>query len=390
MNPRLSRSSALASKATGYPLAYIAAKLALGHKLPDLANAVTKSTRACFEPSLDYIVTKIPRWDNGKFRFADTTLGSQMKSVGEVMAVGRSFEESFQKALRMVDTANEGFEAKTYDAETMRALMVRPNPQRPSAIAAALKSGMTADEIHNITNIDRWFLQKLAGITDMGKNLESKNLKTVSAEDLKDAKQAGFSDRQIASRIAPDEYNKPGNKLEAELQVRNLRKEHGIVPVVKQIDTLAAEFPAQTNYLYTSYNGTKDDIKFDEKGTMVIGSGVYRIGSSVEFDYSCVMALRSLRKQGQKTVMINYNPETVSTDYDESDRLYFEELSFERVMDIQDKENPNGVVVSMGGQTAQNLVMSLNKCMVPILGTSPEMIDVAEDRDKFSRLMDSV
>jgi len=390
INPRLSRSSALASKATGYPLAYIAAKLALGHRLPDLANAVTKSTRACFEPSLDYIVTKVPRWDNGKFRFADTTLGSQMKSVGEVMAVGRSFEESFQKALRMVDTSNDGFEAKTYDDATMRELMVRPNPQRPFAIAAALKGGMTPDQIHNITNIDRWFLQKLAGMNNIATNLETKTTTTVTADELKEAKQAGFSDKQIAKRINATEFNKAGNKLEAELKVRNLRKSHGIVPVVKQIDTLAAEFPAKTNYLYTSYNGTHDDVKFDDQGTMVLGSGVYRIGSSVEFDYSCVMALRNLRKQGQKTVMINFNPETVSTDYDESDRLYFEELSFERVMDIHEKENCSGVVVSMGGQTAQNLVMGLHKVKVPILGTSPEMIDVAEDRDKFSRLMDSI
>lgn len=254
---------------------------------------MTKSTRACFEPSLDYIVTKVPRWDNGKFRFADTTLGSQMKSVGEVMAVGRSFEESFQKALRMVDTANDGFEAKTYDDATELELMVRPNPRRPFAIAAALKKGMTPDQIHNITNIDRWFLQKLAGMNNIATNLETKTTTTVTADELKEAKQAGFSDKQIAKRINATEFNKAGNKLEAELKVRNLRKSHGIIPVVKQIDTLAAEFPAKTNYLYTSYNGTHDDVKFDDQGTMVLGSGVYRIGSSVEFDYRFVNLLSS-------------------------------------------------------------------------------------------------
>ena len=281
----MSRSSALASKATGYPLAYIAAKLALGHRLPDLSNAVTKSTRACFEPSLDYIVTKVPRWDNGKFRFADTTLGSQMKSVGEVMAVGRSFEESFQKALRMVDTSNEGFEAKTYDDKTLHDLLVRPNPQRPFAIAYALKKGMSVDDIHNLTNVDRWFLQKLRRIHNIGTDLEKKSLSTITADELKFAKQAGFSDRQIAARIDKDNYNKVGGKLGSEVAVRELRQKHGIVPAVKQIDTLAAEFPAQTNYLYTTYNGNVDDVVFNENGTMVIGSGVYRIGSSVEFDY---------------------------------------------------------------------------------------------------------
>jgi len=268
--------------------------------------------------------------------------------------------------------------------------LVRPNPQRPFAIAYALKKGMSVDNLHNLTNIDRWFLQKLRRIHNIGTDLEKKSLSTVSAEDLKFAKQAGFSDRQIASRVDKESYGKFGNKLTSEVAVRDLRQKHGIVPAVKQIDTLAAEFPAQTNYLYTTYNGNVDDVVFDEKGTLVIGSGVYRIGSSVEFDYSCVMALRGLREQGKKTVMINYNPETVSTDYDESDRLYFEELSFERVMDISQKEGVQGVVVSMGGQTAQNLVMPLSKLKAPILGTSPEMIDVAEDRDKFSKLMDSI
>eukprot|EP00050_Salpingoeca_kvevrii_P012055 m.20113 g.20113 ORF g.20113 m.20113 type:complete len:1543 (+) comp3806_c0_seq1:175-4803(+) len=376
-NPRLSRSSALASKATGYPLAFVAAKLAMGENLADVRNPITGDTTACFEPSLDYVVTKIPRWDLSKFNNAAAVLGSGMKSVGEVMAIGRSFEESFQKAIRMVDPSNDGFEPQEFE-DMLEALTV-PTEKRPYAVAGALSQNFSVDQIHSLTHIDTWFLHKCKRIIDLGKELEEHTLQSVPVDLMREVKQAGFSDKQIAQRLGA-----------SELDVREARKSFGIVPVIKQIDTLAAEFPARTNYLYMTYNGTENDITADGGSTMVLGSGVYRIGSSVEFDYSAVQCIRSLREAGCDTVMVNYNPETVSTDYDESDRLYFEELSFERILDIADKEQPSGTVVSVGGQIPNTLAIPLAKAGLPILGTSPHNIDRAENREKFSAMLDEL
>lgn len=379
VNPRLSRSSALASKATGYPLALIAAKLAIGEALPDVRNPVTGNTTACFEPSLDYVITKIPRWDLKKFNNASEVLGSGMKSVGEVMGIGRTWEESLQKAVRMVDPSNEGFEPREFD-DLIGALKV-PTENRLFAICNAMHRGMSVDEIHTHTDVDRWFLEKLVHLIDVSDAMEKFDINTIPSELMKEAKQNGYSDKQISNRIGG-----------TEMEVRAARKGMGIIPVAKQIDTLAAEFPASTNYLYMTYNGTENDVEFGESvdPTVVLGSGVYRIGSSVEFDYSAVQCVRKLREMGRSTIMVNYNPETVSTDYDESDRLYFEELSLERVLDINDAEDPAGVVVSVGGQIPNNLALDLHKQDVKVLGTHPDRIDQAEDRNKYSDLMDQI
>jgi carbamoyl-phosphate synthase large subunit len=382
VNPRLSRSSALASKATGYPLAAVAAKLALGQLLPDLTNSVTQSTTACFEPSLDYIVVKVPRWDLSKFDKVSRQIGSAMKSVGEVMAIGRTFEESLQKALRMTDPAIEGFEPNEFVAETEAELVQSlevASDTRIYAVAEALKRGWTVDRIQGYTAIDPWFLWKLKRVTDMRAILKEYSAKTLPAATLLQAKKSGFSDKQLGSLLGSPE-----------LDVRALRKSMGITPFVKQIDTMAAEFPAATNYLYITYNGDEHDVAFDEHGTMVIGSGVYRIGSSVEFDWCSVSAIRTLRQLGKKSVMINYNPETVSTDFDECDRLYFEELSLERVLDVYELEGCENAIVSVGGQIPNTLALKMGNTGVNVAGTSPKMIDTAEDRNKFSALCDSV
>lgn len=385
INPRLSRSSALASKATGYPLAYVAAKLAMGIPLPVLRNSVTKTTSADFEPSLDYIVTKLPRWDMAKFPHVDRRIGSAMKSVGEVMAIGRNFEESFQKAIRMVDSSNTGFEAKNWSSKTehqLREELENPTDQRIFAIKEAFNRGYTVDQLFELTKITRWFLHKLHHIHEIELEIAAfKNSGRKLPHNLmRAAKQHGFSDKQIANLL--------GLK---ELEVRAYRKSLNIVPVIKQIDTQAAEFPAATNYLYATYNGSVDDVPRNEgapNGVIVLGSGTYRIGSSVEFDYGSVGVAKALRAMGEKTIIINFNPETVSTDYDESDSLYFEELSLERVLDIVDRENPKGVVVSVGGQLPQNIALKLHECGVPVMGTSPVQIDRAEDRYKFSQMLD--
>lgn len=379
VNARLSRSSALASKATGYPLAFIAAKLGLGIPLNQISNSVTKKTCACFEPSLDYVVVKIPRWDLKKFTRVSTQLGSSMKSVGEVMAIGRTFEEAIQKAIRSVDFHNLGF------SDTFNALMSidselqTPSDQRMFAIANAMHAGYTVDQIWELTQIDKWFLRKLKGLSDFGKIMTNYTATTIPSSLIRQAKQLGFSDRQLAKYWSSNE-----------LAVRRLRAEAGIQPVVKQIDTVAAEFPAYTNYLYLTYNGSESDITFNDQGVMVLGSGVYRIGSSVEFDWCSVRAIRTLREQGYKTVMVNYNPETVSTDYDEADRLYFENINLETVLDIYQLESASGVIISMGGQTPNNIALPLHRLNVKILGTSPEMIDTAENRYKFSRMLDRI
>ncbi|KAF0454556.1 carbamoyl-phosphate synthase [Gigaspora margarita] len=380
VNARLSRSSALASKATGYPLAFIAAKIALGHTLTELPNLVTKTTTACFEPSLDYIVTKIPKWDLRKFQHVNRNIGSSMKSVGEVMAVGRTFEESLQKAIRQVDPSFEGFQSLQFP--DLDKTLGDPTDLRLFAIGQAmLEKNYTIDQIHDLTKIDKWFLYKLGNIVDIQHDIKhAGKLENVSETLLKEAKKKGFSDSQIAALLQDT----------TEDQVRKARKDHGITPFVKQIDTLAAEFPAKTNYLYTTYNATTNDIDFNDHGTMVLGSGVYRIGSSVEFDWCGVSAIRALRRMGRKTVMVNYNPETVSTDFDECDRLYFEELSFERVMDIYEAENAQGVIVSVGGQLPQNIALRLDQNKVNVLGTSPVSIDKAEDRFKFSKVLDEI
>jgi len=392
VNARLSRSSALASKATGYPLAAVAAKLSLGITLPEVQNAVTRRTTACFEPSLDYVVTKIPRWDLTKFAGVNKEIGSAMKSVGEVMAIGRGFEESFQKALRMVDSNTEGFEPRFdwSDPQVLRTELTKPTDRRPFALAYALKHNIyTVDQLHSLTAIDNWFLDRLNRIDSASKLIESKQyLANVTKDELKLAKKLGFSDKQIAARLVG---TTKGTKGKATLDdVRAARKSMGIVPFVKQIDTLAAEYPAQTNYLYMTYNASEHDITFNDHGVIVLGSGCYRIGSSVEFDWCAVSAIRTLRQIGQKSVVINYNPETVSTDYDECDRLYFEELSLERVMDIYEMEQAKGVIVSVGGQIPNNLALPLHKRKINILGTSAESIDNSEDRFKFSQLMDSI
>jgi carbamoyl-phosphate synthase (ammonia) len=382
INPRLSRSSALASKATGYPLAFVAAKLSLGYELPDLRNNVTEITTACFEPSLDYVVTKVPRWDLEKFDKVSRSIGSAMKSVGEVMAVGRTFEESIQKALRMVG-GSKGFDVNNFmpkSEDELTQLLVNPSDTRVNAIAYALKQKWSVQKLHELTNIDPWFLHRLDGIVKTGKRLEDANaLNALRKSELKRAKQLGFSDAQIASHVGCGA---------TEDDVRAVRiKQFGIVPVVKQIDTMAAEYPAATNYLYMTYNGTENDLD-PGQGSMVLGSGTYRIGSSVEFDWCSVSAIRTLRTLGRKTVVVNCNPETVSTDYDECDRLYFEELSKERVLDIYERENCDHAIVSVGGQIPNGLANPLHDCGVNILGTTPEMIDNAEDRKKFSDMCD--
>ncbi|MDD4636254.1 MAG: carbamoyl-phosphate synthase (glutamine-hydrolyzing) large subunit [Bacteroidales bacterium] len=389
VNARLSRSSALASKATGYPLAFVAAKLGLGYGLQDLKNSVTKTTPAFFEPALDYIVVKIPRWDLGKFHGVSKEIGSSMKSVGEVMAIGRTFEEAIQKGLRMIAQGMHGFVGnKTLNIEDLNKGLSIPTDKRVFIISQAFQAGYTIDQIHALTKIDRWFLQKLKNIIDCNKELSDyKSYAELPDDLLWQAKKWGFSDFQIARSIVKNDSEDLEDEI---LKVRAERKKRGITPVVKQIDTLAAEFPAQTNYLYITYNGTSNDVKYlgDHRSVVVLGSGAYRIGSSVEFDWCSVNALLTVRKMGFRSVMINYNPETVSTDYDMCDRLYFDELTFERVMDILDLENPQGVIVSVGGQIPNNLAMRLDEQNIHILGTSAQSIDNAEDRHKFSSMLD--
>ena len=393
VNARLSRSSALASKATGYPLAFVAAKLGLGYGLFDLNNSVTKTTSAFFEPALDYVVCKIPRWDLGKFHGVDKELGSSMKSVGEVMAIGRTFEEAIQKGLRMIGQGMHGFvENKELVIPDIDKALREPTDKRIFVISKAFRAGYSVESVHQLTKIDRWFLEKLMNIMNTSKQLEQWGANHRQLADLPDAllrlaKRQGFSDFQVARAIG---Y--AGDLEDGALEVRTYRKERGIVPVVKQIDTLAAEYPAQTNYLYLTYSGESNDVEYtgDHRSIVVLGSGAYRIGSSVEFDWCGVQALHTIRQQGYRSVMINYNPETVSTDYDMCDRLYFDELTFERVMDILEMENPHGVIVSTGGQIPNNLAMRLDAQRVPILGTSARSIDNAEDRDKFSAMLDRI
>ena len=388
VNARLSRSSALASKATGYPLAFVAAKLGLGYGLFELKNSVTKTTSAFFEPALDYVVCKIPRWDLSKFRGVDKELGSSMKSVGEVMAIGRNFEEAIQKGLRMIGQGMHGYvENKELEIDDIDAALREPTDKRVFVISKAMHKGYTVDQIHDLTKIDRWFLYKLRHIIDIDEELKRHNVNTLGKDLLREAKVYGFSDFQIARAIGLEDECK--NMHQANLVVRKLRKSYGILPVVKQIDTLAAEYPAQTNYLYVTYAGTKSDVDFqnDRNSVVVLGSGAYRIGSSVEFDWCGVQALQTIRRQGYRSIMVNYNPETVSTDYDMCDRLYFDELTFERVMDIIEMEQPHGVIVSTGGQIPNNLAMHLDAQNVPILGTAAKDIDNAEDRAKFSQML---
>ncbi|KAF4467886.1 hypothetical protein FALBO_5232 [Fusarium albosuccineum] len=380
VNARLSRSSALASKATGYPLAFIAAKLGLGIPLKEISNSVTKSTCACFEPSLDYVVVKMPRWDLKKFTRVSTQLGSSMKSVGEVMSIGRSFEEAIQKAIRAIDFHNLGF-GETKALMSIDDELQTPSDQRLFAIANAMHEGYTVDKIWELTKIDKWFLRKLKGLSDFAKKMTSYNTTDIATSPsiLLQAKRLGFCDRQLAKFWSSNE-----------IAVRRLRLEAGIQPFVKQIDTVAAEFPAFTNYLYMTYNASDHDVNFDDHGVMVLGSGVYRIGSSVEFDWCSVRAIRTLRATGFKTIMVNYNPETVSTDYDEADKLYFENINLETVLDIYQLENSSGVLGAMGGQTPNNIALPLHRAGVKVLGTSPEMIDNAENRYKFSRMLDRI
>lgn len=391
VNARLSRSSALASKATGYPLAFVAAKLGLGYGLFDLKNSVTRSTSAFFEPALDYVVCKIPRWDLGKFHGVRREIGSSMKSVGEVMAIGRTFEEAIQKGLRMIGQGMHGFtgnRGKGFD-DLDRAL-AEPTDRRIFAIAEALQKGYSVERVHELTKIDRWFLHRLQNIHTTDREMAAYgSLQDLPATLLRRAKQQGFSDFQIARAVLKDGM---GSGEQASLQVRSLRKSLGILPVVKQIDTLAAEYPAMTNYLYLTYNGTCGDVEYlhDHRSVVVLGSGAYRIGSSVEFDWCSVNALQTVKREGWRSVMINYNPETVSTDYDMCDRLYFDELTFERVMDILDLEQPHGTILSVGGQIPNNLATRLDREGVRILGTSARSIDNAEDRHKFSAMLDSL
>jgi carbamoyl-phosphate synthase large subunit len=380
VNARLSRSSALASKATGYPLAYTAAKIGLGHSLPELPNAVTKTTTANFEPSLDYIVTKIPRWDLSKFQHVKRDIGSAMKSVGEVMAIGRTFEESFQKAIRQVDPRFVGFQGDKF--QDLDKELQNPSDRRWLAVGQAmLHENYSVDRVHGLTKIDKWFLYKLQNIVTCQRDLEKAgSLNALKKDQVLAAKKMGFSDKQISLAVNSTED-----------QVRAYRLGMGIRPWVKKIDTLAAEFPADTNYLYTTYNASSHDVTFEDKGIIILGSGVYRIGSSVEFDWCAVSATQALRQMGQKTVMINYNPETYSTDFDTADRLYFEELSYERVMDIYELETASGVVVSVGGQLPQNIALRLQETgKAKVLGTDPKDIDKAEDRQKFSEILDSI
>ena len=388
VNARLSRSSALASKATGYPLAFVAAKLGLGYGLFDLKNSVTRTTSAFFEPALDYVVSKIPRWDLGKFRGVDRELGSSMKSVGEVMAIGRTFEESIQKGLRMIGQGMHGFVGnKELTIEDLDASLKAPTDKRIFLIEKAFLAGYSVEQIHELTKIDKWFLQKLKNIDSINKELTASHINRLDKELLRKAKVYGFTDFQIARALGME---KEIDIEDAMLIVRRHRRQAQIVPHVKQIDTLAAEYPAQTNYLYLTYSAVADDVHYenDRRSVVVLGSGAYRIGSSVEFDWCGVQALNTIRKEGFRSVMINYNPETVSTDYDMCDRLYFDELTFERVMDIIDLENPQGVIVSTGGQIPNNLATKLDEQRVPILGTQARYIDNAEDRDKFSAMLD--
>ena len=388
VNARLSRSSALASKATGYPLAFVAAKLGMGYGLFELKNSVTKTTSAFFEPALDYVVCKIPRWDLSKFRGVDKELGSSMKSVGEVMAIGRNFEEAIQKGLRMIGQGMHGFvENKELEIPDIDTALREPTDKRVFVISKAMHKGYDVDQIHELTKIDKWFLNKLKHIIDIDEALKECNINTLDKELLRTAKVYGFTDFQVARAVGLE--SEIGNMHKAMLVVRNQRKNYGILPVVKQIDTLAAEYPAQTNYLYVTYAGTKSDIDFsnDKRSVIVLGSGAYRIGSSVEFDWCGVQALNTIRKEGYRSIIINYNPETVSTDYDMCDRLYFDELTFERVLDVIELENPHGVVVSTGGQIPNNLAMYLDEQNVNILGTKAQDIDNAEDREKFSSML---
>ena len=393
VNARLSRSSALASKATGYPLAFVAAKLGLGYGLFDLKNSVTKTTSAFFEPALDYVVCKIPRWDLGKFHGVDKELGSSMKSVGEVMAIGRTFEEAIQKGLRMIGQGMHGFvENKELVIPDVDKALREPTDKRIFVISKAFRAGYTIDQVHELTKIDKWFLQKLMNIMKTSEEMHEwgnnhKQIADLPVELLRKAKVQGFSDFQIARAIGYE-----GDMENGSLYVRKYRKVAGIFPVIKQIDTLAAEYPAQTNYLYLTYSGVTNDVHYlgDHKSIVVLGSGAYRIGSSVEFDWCGVQALNTIRKEGWRSVMINYNPETVSTDYDMCDRLYFDELTFERVMDILELENPHGVIVSTGGQIPNNLALRLDAQNIHILGTSAQSIDNAEDREKFSAMLDRI
>ena len=391
VNARLSRSSALASKATGYPLAFIAAKLGLGYGLFDLKNTVTKVTSAFFEPALDYIVCKIPRWDLGKFHGVKKEIGSSMKSVGEVMSIGRTFEEVIQKGLRMIGQGMHGFiENKEMSVPDIDKALKEPTDKRIFVIETAFRKGYDVEKIHQLTKIDRWFLQKLHNLLETAQDLEGYNkLEDVPQDLMRLAKEQGFSDFQIARAVLKDEM---GVGEDANRMVRNLRKQYGILPVVKQIDTMGAEYPAQTNYLYLTYNGREHDICYehDNRSVVVLGSGAYRIGSSVEFDWCSVNALLTVKKEGWRSVMINYNPETVSTDYDMCDRLYFDELTYERVMDIIDLETPHGVILSTGGQIPNNLATRLDADGVNILGTSAKSIDNAEDRHKFSSMLDEL
>lgn len=391
VNARLSRSSALASKATGYPLAFVAAKLGLGYGLFDLKNSVTKTTSAFFEPALDYVVCKIPRWDLGKFHGVDRELGSSMKSVGEVMAIGRTFEEVIQKGLRMIGQGMHGFvDNKELKIDNVDEALKEPTDKRIFVIEKAFNAGYTIDQIHELTKIDRWFLQKLYKIHETDRELHAcTSINVLDNELLRKAKVQGFTDFQIARAVGME---KEMDIEKAILAVRARRKQAGILPVVKQIDTLAAEYPAQTNYLYLTYSGTAHDIRFenDKRSVVVLGSGAYRIGSSVEFDWCGVQALNTIRREGYRSIMINYNPETVSTDYDMCDRLYFDELTFERVMDILDLECPYGVIVSTGGQIPNNLAMRLDAENINLLGTQAKYIDNAEDREKFSEMLNRI
>ncbi|MBQ2439023.1 MAG: carbamoyl-phosphate synthase (glutamine-hydrolyzing) large subunit [Paludibacteraceae bacterium] len=391
VNARLSRSSALASKATGYPLAFVAAKIALGYGLFELKNSVTKDTPAFFEPTLDYIVAKLPRWDLGKFRGVDREIGSSMKSVGEVMAIGRTFEDTIQKGLRMIGQGMHGFtENKQLHVDDLDHALAAPTDKRIFFLSQALHAGYTIDRLHELTKIDRWFLEKLQNIVKTDNELKAAGtLQNIDEDLMRKAKIQGFSDFQIAKAVGL------GNQMDMDFAVLVARKHRlslGVKPVVKQIDTLAAEFPAQTNYLYLTYSGIANDVKYlnDRKSVVVLGSGAYRIGSSVEFDWCGVQALKTIRENGYRSVMINYNPETVSTDYDMCDRLYFDELTFERVMDILELENPHGVIVSTGGQIPNNLALKLDAQHMPILGTTARSIDNAEDRDKFSAMLDRI
>jgi len=391
VNARLSRSSALASKATGYPLAFVAAKLGLGYGLFDLKNSVTKVTSAFFEPALDYVVVKIPRWDLGKFHGVKREIGSSMKSVGEVMAIGRTFEEAIQKGLRMIGQGMHGFvENKEIKIPDIDHALKEPTDKRIFVISKAMRQGYSLERIHELTKIDRWFLYKLHNIVMTADELETfDSVDKLPEALLRQAKEQGFSDFQIARAVMKDVWS---SSHEASDVVRGMRKSLGIVPVVKQIDTLGAEYPAKTNYLYMTYNASANDVKYlhDHKSIVVLGSGAYRIGSSVEFDWCSVNALMTVKREGWRSVMINYNPETVSTDYDMCDRLYFDELTYERVMDILDLEQPHGVILSVGGQIPNNLATRLDAAEVPILGTSATSIDNAEDRHKFSAMLDRI